>query len=76
MGAWIWRTNGPVCLRLIRRWIAVRNSLGGLRAHWWRGMVWVWVWVCAGGCGVDVWVMVRCVRVCVCLGAGVNLWSP
>lgn len=28
MGAWNWRTNGLLRLRLIRRWIAVCNSLG------------------------------------------------
>ena len=53
MGAWNWRTNGLLHLRLIRRWIAACNSTGALLALLAR--VWVRVWVCAGG---------RCWRMC------------
>ena len=45
MAAWNWRANGLLRLRLIRRWIAVCNSLGALLALLARVWVWVWVWV-------------------------------
>lgn len=46
MGAWNWRTNGLLRLRLIRRWIAACNSLGVLLALLARVWARVWVWVC------------------------------
>ena len=67
MAAWNWRTNGLLRLRLIRRWIAARNSLGALLVLLARVRVWVWVWVPVVGwaltCGCGC---VRCVCVRVC----------
>ena len=52
MGAWNWRANGLLRLRLIRRWIAVCNSLGALLALLAR----VWVWCgCGCGCALGMW---------------------
>ena len=75
MGAWNWRTNGLLHLRLIRRWIAVCNSLGAPLALLVR---------CGYGCGCGCALgdaALTCVRVCacvmgacVCLGVGANLY--
>lgn len=66
MAARNWRTNGLLRLRLIRRWIAARNSLGALLALlarvWVR--VWVWVWVPVAGWALTCGRMCdRCARV-------------
>ena len=73
MGAWTFRTNGLVCLRLIRRWLTCAHLFGALGAS----LVWAWCG-CGCGCVLGARAVDACARmcdscVCVCLGVGANL---